>query len=207
MIPTKDHAIKILHLLSYGLIRGVGQPKPGQMCIMAVFNYVLGRPHGDSGLEDCVGAAVRAYDIALNDSLWSSNKARAEGMKRESIAKLGSNQVGQVAFHRELALLTIQRIVPVALRAAASCHPIPIHREALELNAKNCEGVTTLAEAKKVIAISKDAAFGATAANAYAANAYANAYADARKAAWERLADGMVECLARVPTPEAEGAR
>jgi len=98
---TKKHARKVLKLVDAGLTSGLGRPEPGQMCIMAAINYAMGLPHGDNP-ETCVGSAVRAFDIIINDSQWSSNDARAKGMRREAIAKLGSNTLDQVEFSKKL---------------------------------------------------------------------------------------------------------
>lgn len=96
--PNKEFVIKLLDTIKPGLCKGVGNPVPGEMCIIAAFNNTLGRKHGDSGLEDCVGSAVRSFDIRLNDCNWSSNEARAKGMRREAVAKIGSNQITCCAF-------------------------------------------------------------------------------------------------------------
>ena len=44
---TRAHAEKIADLLQHGLVKGVGTPEPGKMCIEALVCYALGLPHGD----------------------------------------------------------------------------------------------------------------------------------------------------------------
>lgn len=38
--PTKEHAVKILDLLSHGLVKGLGEPIPGKMCVEAAVDEV-----------------------------------------------------------------------------------------------------------------------------------------------------------------------
>lgn len=101
MIVTKEHAVRFLELCDAGLSEGLGQQEPGQMCIEACWNAALGLPHGDD--PPCVGRAVRAAKIALNDAMWSSNKARAKEMRAIGIAQAGSDQVDQTEFARLIA--------------------------------------------------------------------------------------------------------
>ena len=167
---TKKHARKVLELVDAGLTSGLGKPEPGQMCIMAAINYALGLPHGDNPAT-CVGSAVRAFDITINDASWSSNDARAKGMRREAIAKLGSNTLDQVEFSKKLTLKVIQRILPQTLRIAG-----------LESHAVACEQAKTLEE-------------GGIAARA-AADAAAYAAARAARAAAARAADAAADAAA-----------
>lgn len=131
---TKDTAIEILRLLSFGLVRGIGEPKEGKMCVEAVVCFALGLPHGDK--PPCVALSVRAFKIALNDSFWSSNTTRANGLRRLAIAQLGSNGIDESIFVKELALATIKQIVPIALRAVAN---IQKDNTMLEVCAVACE--------------------------------------------------------------------
>jgi hypothetical protein len=98
-------ADKINELLDHGLCKGLGQPVPGQMCVEAVVCHALGLPHGDE--PTCVGLGVRAFKIRLNDAEWSSNKARADGMRKIAVAQLGSDQLDQKVFTEKLAFKTI----------------------------------------------------------------------------------------------------
>ena len=98
---TKEHAIKFLELCDAGLSKGLGQQAPGQMCVEACWNAALGLPHGDN--PPCVGKAVRAANLPLNDANWSSNEARAKGMRAIGVAQAGSDQIDQVEFSRLIA--------------------------------------------------------------------------------------------------------
>ena len=70
---------KLLGVVDAGLTSGRGRRKPGEMCVEAAVCFALGQPHGDQ--PTCVGPAVRAYKIGLNDAAWSSPAARAKGMR------------------------------------------------------------------------------------------------------------------------------
>jgi hypothetical protein len=112
--PTKKHARKIIELLSYGLIDGLGTPEPGKMCVEAAVCYALGEKHGES--PTCVGKAVRNTKISLNDAGWSSKQARAKGLRRIAVAQLGSNTIDQKKFLALVQEKVIRRILPIAIR-------------------------------------------------------------------------------------------
>ena len=88
---TEAVGIKVRDLVSFGLVKGVGKPIAGQMCVEAAVNYALGGEHNDR--PSCVGSAVRAFKIRLNDSNWSSAQARARGLRDLAIAQLGTKGV------------------------------------------------------------------------------------------------------------------
>ena len=141
---TIEHARRVLEVVDHGLVLGVGAPIPGQMCVEAAVCFALGLPHGDD--PSCVGRAVRAFKIQLNDSRWSSDKARAKGMRRVAIAQLGSDQIDQQKFRTEVAVQTVRQIVPIGLRAAAKINPA--HAEMLEACALACEVAVDLPAAR-----------------------------------------------------------
>ena len=118
---SAEVAAKVLSTVDAGLVSGLGKQKPGQMCVEAAVCFALGLPHGDN--PPCVGRAVRAYKIRLNDSRWSSDMARAKGMRRVAIAQLGSNQIDQRAFVDYVVIQGVRRILPIAARSAAKRNP------------------------------------------------------------------------------------
>ena len=183
-----DIARKVLQTIDAGLVRGVGSPTPGQMCVEAAVCYALDLPHGDD--PGCVSPALRSLKIRLNDSSWSSNQARANGLRRLGLAQLGSKDVlDEKEFVRRVVELAIRKSVPAALRAAASVHKDPKHQAALNAAAKKCES-----EANRSSAIeARDVARSAAAAAADAADAAADA-ADA--AAYMEI--GRASCRERV---------
>src|SRR6202042_692936 len=73
---TRAIAEKVLAVVDAGLTNGLGVAEPGKMCVEAAVCYALGLPHGDD--PACVSRALRSLKIRLNDSAWSSDKARAK---------------------------------------------------------------------------------------------------------------------------------
>lgn len=138
MLITSEVALKVLSIVDAGLVRGVGEPVAGKMCVEAAVCYALGLPHGDD--PQCVSRALRALKIRLNDSNWSSDAARAKGLRRLAVAQLGSREtLDDREFVRRVVKLATQLSVPVALRAAASIHKNPIYVKALRDAANVCE--------------------------------------------------------------------
>jgi hypothetical protein len=184
-------ARKVLAVVDQGLSWGLGDPEPGKMCVEAAVCYAMGLPHSDR--PTCVGEAVRAFKIRLNDSRWSSDAARAKGMRKLAIAQLGSDAIDQDAFWRIVVEQTIRQMVPIAFRAAAS--RLPGNADALNEAATRCERDGDLGAARHACSVARDAAAdayayaaaaadaAAYAAAAAAADAYADAAADAAAAA------------------------
>ena len=187
MDVTRDTAVKVLEVVDAGLVRGVGDPEPGKMCVEAAVCYAMGLPHGDN--PECVSPALRALKIQLNDKEWSSNQARAKGLRRLAIAQLGSRgALDEKEFLARVVEMTIRKIVPRALRSAASAKGNAEHAEKLEAAAVRCEAEGTKAAAYAANAAAYAAYADANAADAaaYAVNAaaYAAAYAAANAAAY-----------------------
>jgi len=190
---TLPIAAKVLETVDAGLVSGMGRPVPGQMCVEAAVCFALGLPHGDE--PACVSPAIRALKIMLNDSEWSTNAARAKGLRRLALAQLGSkNNFDNYEFARRVSLLTIQVIVPQALRAAASLCSDVAQKENLLGAALACEkeGTQAAANAAESVAAKSAAKWASVAAKsaaksasvtAEAAEAAANA-ANAAEAAW-----------------------
>lgn len=84
-------AERVLYMVDGGLVCGIGDPFRGQMCVEAAICYAMGEEHDDN--PSCVHPIVRNTKIDLNDLLWSSNKARAKGMRRIAVAQLGSKDI------------------------------------------------------------------------------------------------------------------
>ena len=196
-------ARKVVETVDQGLVHGLGTQRPGSMCVEAAVCFAMGLPHGDN--PPCVGSAVRSYKIRLNDSVWSSNEARAKGMRRVAVAQLGSDEIDQKEFAKEVIVGGIRDILPIALRAAAKA--VPAHAEALELAAIACEAIKEFIQAKPVAEKARSVARAAAAAAA--AYAYADAYADAAAdaaaaadayadAARKKARDGVLSIAAEV---------
>ncbi len=110
MIITKELVDSINSALDKGLVKGLGSPIEGKMCIEALICFKLGLPHSDN--PPCVGYEIRQAKIALNDCAWSSPLARAKGMKKLAIAQLGSNIINDTDFVLALKLESTRRILP-----------------------------------------------------------------------------------------------
>lgn len=171
-------ARRVLEVVDAGLVSGMGEPKPGFMCVEAAVCFAMGLPHSDE--PTCVGSAVRRFKIRLNDSRWSSDAARTNGLRKLAIAQLGSDQISQQDFVKLVAEGCIRRVLPIALRAAASVNPK--FADALEGEAKRCETEGTKEAAKSASGVAGKArtdAYADADAAAAAGNAAAYAYAHA----------------------------
>ena len=123
---TKAIARKVLDTVDAGLVGGVGVPAPGHMCVEAAVCYALGLAHGDD--PGCVAPALRALQIRLNDSNWSSPTSRAAGMRRLAVAQLGSAGVlNEKEFTR--------RVAYTAAKAAYAASAIAAYRVAYRVAA------------------------------------------------------------------------
>jgi len=207
---TETIARKVLTAVDAGLVKGAGVQVPGRMCVEAAVCYALGLPHGDD--PQCVSRALRSLKIRLNDSNWSSNDARAKGLRRLAVAQLGSRDtLDDREFMRRVAKLAITKCVPEALRAAASIQKEPKHKAALLDAATKCEKEGTRGsalEAKAAAYAAPGAAYAADAA-AYAAYAAVSAAvaAVAADAAYARdkslasFAEAVVQILIEMKAP------
>lgn len=201
-----DIARKVLATVDAGLVNGMGEPVPGMMCVEAAVCYAMGLPHGDD--PACVSRALRRLKIRLNDAKWSSNEARAKGLRRLALAQLGSRDVlDDVEFSKRVATLAIRVSVPAALRAAASIHKDPKHQQALRDAANECECDASRESARKARSVSQEArrayaAYAAAADAAYAAAAYAaDDVSSARDKSLADFAEGVVQILIEMKAP------
>lgn len=112
---TKELAEKVLQVVDQGLIAGLGQPVPGQMCVEAAVCYAMGLPHSDK--PTCVDQYLSHLKIQLNDSrIWTSNKARAKGLRRLAIVQLGTKDCLDIHIFLDLVLEhVIKNMVPHAV--------------------------------------------------------------------------------------------
>lgn len=202
---TEEVATKVLSIVDHGLSSGVGVPKPGWMCVEAAVCYALGLPHGDD--PGCVAPSLRSLKIRLNDSNWSSNEARARGLRRLAVAQLGSKDaLDEKEFVRRLIDYAIRISTPAALRSAASVCKDEKHKSALCEAANKCEKEGTreaAREAREVARAAADYAYAAAAADDAAA-AYAAADAakkSARDLSLAEYAEAVVQILIDLKAP------
>ena len=201
-------ARKLLSVVDAGLVHGMGKPEPGKMCVEAAVCFALGLPHGDD--PKCVAPSLRRLKIRLNDSRWSSDQARAKGLRRLALIQLGSAGVlDEREFAKRCARLAIQTCIPAAFRAAAGVLKSPAKEQLLKY-ADLCEREPTRENAIAAKNEAKTAAADAAAAYAAAAAAYAYdaAYADAdadayaaRDKSLAAFAEGVVQILVDMKVP------
>lgn len=163
---NRNDAKRLLEIIDHGLVKGVGVGKPGELCVMAAINLAFGMPHGDTDYG-CTDSVVRDLDIRINEFPWSSPQARARGMRREAIAKLGSaGKINNVKFIGLVALGVVNRILPPILEQ--------LH---LAKHAEACRLASTLDAADAAAHAAYAAADAANAANAARYASYAASYA------------------------------
>lgn len=174
---NRDVAKKVLEVVDCGLVQGMGDPIPGQMCMESSTCYALDLPHGDD--PECVNPVLLSLGIRLNDADWSSNASRSRGLRRLALAQLGSAEVLDTQeFIYRIIDLVIRIVVPRALHSASKIHPDPNHAVALEASAVTLEAAAVRCEI--TAADAADAYIAALAA--YAAYAAAVGYSAARAA-------------------------
>ncbi len=203
---TREIAIKVRDTVDCGLTSGMGKPIPGEMCVEAAVCFAMGLPHSDE--PTCVSKAFRSLKIALNDGPWSDNKARAKGLRRLAIVQLGSSEIDDNEFARRVVEMTIRKIVPIAMRAAALIHPMPEHKLALENSALLCEKEGTESAAESAAKSAWSAAKSAeSAAWSAAKSAESAAWSAAKSAAWSaESAAWSAESAAKSAESAAESA-
>ena len=198
---NKTLALKVLKVVDTGLVKGLGVATPGQMCVEAAVNYALGADHGDS--PTCVGFAVRSFKIALNDCDWSSDAARAKGMRKLAIAQLGSDQINQVEFAKLLALRTTTVFLADFLRDKYPEHAARCAAAQDLLAAR--DAARDVASAARAASAARDAASAARVAARYVARAasYAASYAaSAASDLWlTKMADIALGVLIELKSP------
>lgn len=117
-MKIKEEKVKeLIKTIDAGLCYGLGKPRAGEMCVMHAISVIIeGREYDDA--PECVNDDISDFDIALNDQPWSSNKARAKGMKREAVAKLGSTEINGDKWLRDVmsAALVDINAIPIKLK-------------------------------------------------------------------------------------------
>lgn len=102
-------AERVLEVVDAGLTWGMGDPKPGHMCVEAAVCYALGEPHRDK--PSCVAGAVQSFKITLNDGgPWTDAYDRARALRAIAIAQLGSNQIDEDGWSEYVVLEIVRTI-------------------------------------------------------------------------------------------------
>jgi hypothetical protein len=186
---NESTALKVLQTVDQGLVAGIGDPVPGQMCVEAAVCFALGLPHSDD--PGCVSVALRDLKIKLNDAHWSSPSARAAGLRRLAIAQLGTKDtLDEAEFARRVTLMVINTTL-------ADC----LDQVGLSDHAQACRNATDLESAQAAAAAAAAwAAVAALAAAEYAAVRAADVYA----AAWaaDAAAQAAAQAASVAPNPD-----
>ena len=155
---TLETARNVAEVVGKGLCSGLGKPEPGKMCVEAAVCYAMGLPHSD---EPPVSDSVRAAKIQLNDSQWSCDQARGNGMLAVAVGQLGSKDaVDDLKF----AEMFLWRVVREIVCPRFDKIGLPEHAEAM----KSADTLVSLERSAK-------AAEAAAAASVYAASVAARA--------------------------------
>jgi hypothetical protein len=179
---TIEVARKVLEVVNAGLVSGMGKAIPGQMCVEAAVCYAMGEPHSDR--PTCVAPSLRALKIRLNDSSWSSDRARTDGLRRLALAQLGSaGFLDESEFIQRILGVVIRKTFPVAFRAVAGVTKDEGRKAKWMGLASRCEAVAERIEPREARQFFKELKESACAAAAYADAAYAYAAAYAAYAA------------------------
>jgi len=200
---TIEQAEKVLEVVDKGLCSGLGKPFPGQMCVEAAVCYGLGQEHGDRPI--CVHESVRAYKIEINDARWSSNQARAKGLRKIAIAQLGSidSQFNSQVFVEHLVLGVVNQILPLVLEGIVDSEIIQSC-----VNAKTLEAAAEEAEAARSAAWTAAWTAKTAAAKAAAETARSTAWtAKTAAAAKTEAAKTAAAWTAKTAKAAAEAAR
>lgn len=162
--------------MSNTINEGTGEQLPAWRCESYTFYYPL-LPHDDD--TKCVGWAVRYLVFHINNREWSSDAARAEGLRKLVVAQLGSDKLDQFRFAHLVALKTVQRMCPLLFAQLAKLAETDEDREAMESAGRACSEVASLQEAVTVLVDAIDRARGAAHAleiARYSTNALANGH-------------------------------
>jgi hypothetical protein len=195
---TPELITKIDEGLSHGLTSGLGKPIPGQMCVEALICNVLGEPHNDK--PSCVDPILNQVKIQLNDFNWSSNQARAKGLRNLAILQLGTkDNFNKTEFSDKLVTFTCTDFMPWFLEKKnynfITKEMINDLREAKTF--EEMQKANNAATATNYAAAYHAASYAANAANASYTAVYATAatYYAANAAIWAAAATDRDEIL------------
>jgi hypothetical protein len=169
---TQELAQKVLDTINAGLVYGLGNPIPGQMCVEAAVCFAMGLPHSDN--PPCVSPALRRLKISLNDAGWSSELARANGLRELALLQLGTAGVlDEVEFTEKVVLLVINKYLPPILRKANLNQKADACEQAKDLDTASDAARAASRDARDAAACAARAADATRAAYAAADDVYA----------------------------------
>lgn len=105
-------ARRVLQLVDFGLSDGIGEGKPGEMCVEVAVSYAMGMNKLTDHPSNCVLRSASDTKIKLNDMYgWPDEMERAKGLRRIAVAQLGSNNIKPKEFKGRLILHLIQQVL------------------------------------------------------------------------------------------------
>jgi hypothetical protein len=110
----KELAEKVLKIVDCGLVRGLGEPEPGQMCVEAAVCKAMDEPHSDR--PSCVADSVAEFKARLNDCFWQSEQSRAAGLREIAVCQLGSRGFDEDQFCRTVIKRVFAEVIPSLVR-------------------------------------------------------------------------------------------
>jgi hypothetical protein len=198
---TQKIAQKVLDTVNAGLVKDLGQPIPGKMCVEAAVCFAMGLPHSDK--PPCVSSVLCKLKIGLNDSNWSSKLARANGLRELALLQLGTAGIlDEVEFAKRVTLLVINKYLPPVLRKVN-----------LNQEADACEQAKDLVVAHAATGVAVNATYIAANTAALATNAAAYtatnivARAAYAAAAWAAVTDTAADVATWAIVDAADAVR
>lgn len=105
----KELAEKVLKIVDCGLVKGLGVPEDGQMCVEAAVCKALGEEHSDR--PSCVTEEVAQFKVRLNDCMWVDEKSRAAGLREIAVCQLGSKDIDVAAYAALVVTKTLKDVL------------------------------------------------------------------------------------------------
>ena len=123
-----------------GLVAGIGEGKPGSLCIESAIVFARGLPHSDK--PPCVHEVDQSFWIAINDGPWLSKYSRASALLPAALAQLGTVNKDRKAWLAAVTLGIVRTIAPRVLQAAANAGVEDRFRLELLSAASGCKSAT-----------------------------------------------------------------
>ena len=140
---TAELVRRVVDLFQLGLRFGGGW-LPGQMCAEEVVCHAL-EPEVWNDYPPGVSPSVRTLLIGLNDTDWSTNRARADGLLALTVAQLGTaGTIDETEFVERVIQVLTARLIPEMFKDVASVLDEP-HKSQLLQAADSCETESALA--------------------------------------------------------------
>lgn len=111
---------RLTEIIQEGLVSGMGNPVPGELCVEAAICLALGEEHND--FPSCVAAIDRNVAIKLNDLPWPSKQERAKALLPIALAQLDTFSRPRDVWERDVQDGIVRRLLPFILQTMARYH-------------------------------------------------------------------------------------